>query len=343
MMKVRHAEQRDLNDIYLLAQKSGIGLTSLPENKEALIAKLARTEQTRQGHLAKSEQGYLFVLEDTTQQKVVGVSGIEVAVGLVEPFYNFHVGKQVHASKALNVYKSLDTLFLSHDHTGSSELCTLFLDPEFRKNQNGKFLSKIRFLFIAAFQQKFEHKLIAEMRGYSDEQGHSPFWSALGHHFFSMPFSKADYLSGVGQKVFIAELMPRFPVYVDLLPKDAQDVIGQVHEQTRPAYRLLETEGLKYQGYIDIFDAGPTIEANIEDLRAVRDSQQRHVKVDEIATSLDKVRVMVANDHYENYAALLLDAYVDAQYIYLTQVQATQLNVDSNSQVRILPLNTEER
>ncbi|SDB93882.1 arginine N-succinyltransferase [Acinetobacter boissieri] len=340
MMRVRHAEQRDLNDIYTLAKKSGIGLTSLPENEDALIAKLARTEQTRQGHLEKSEQGYLFVLEDTTQQKVVGVSGIEVAVGLIEPFYNFHVGKQVHASKALNVYQSLNTLFLSNDHTGSSELCTLFLDPEFRKNQNGKFLSKIRFLFIAAFQQKFEQKLIAEMRGYSDENGYSPFWSALGHHFFNMPFSKADYLSGVGQKVFIAELMPRFPVYVDLLPKEAQQVIGQVHEHTRPAYRLLETEGLKYQGYVDIFDAGPTIEANIDDLRAVRDSKQRRVIIQETQTPLDAPRFMVANDDYKNYCAILVEAEMDLEHIYLTQIQAQQLHVEVGSHVRILPLNT---
>ncbi len=43
-----------------------------------------------------------------------------------------------------------------------------------------------------------------------------------------------DYLSGIGQKVFIAELMPRFPVYVDLLPKDAQEVIGKMHPHTLP-------------------------------------------------------------------------------------------------------------
>ncbi|MCX2581823.1 arginine N-succinyltransferase, partial [Klebsiella pneumoniae] len=89
---------------------------------------------------------------------------------------------------------SLPTLFLSNDRTGSSELCTLFLDQERRENQNGKFLSKIRLMFIAAFKQYFEKKLIAEMRGYSDENGCSPFWDAIGHHFFNMDFSTADYL-----------------------------------------------------------------------------------------------------------------------------------------------------
>ena len=259
MMIVRHAEQKDLEDIYVLAGKSGIGLTSLPQNKEILSARIARTQKTLQGQATASEQGYLFVLEDTALNRVVGLSAIEVSVGLTEPFYNYHVGKQVHASQTLNVYKTLNTLFLSNDLTGSSELCTLFLDADYRKNQNGKFLSKVRFLFIAAFQQAFQSKLIAEMRGYSDEQGRSPFWDALGHHFFNMEFSAADYLSGVGQKVFIAELMPRFPVYTDLLPLSAQQVIAQVHPQTKPAVRVLESEGMSYQGYVDIFDAGPTL------------------------------------------------------------------------------------
>ncbi len=159
MMIVRHAEFRDLEDIYKLAGKSGVGLTSLPQNMDTLSARISRTRNTLNGNVHKSEQGYLFVLEDTEAQRVIGVSAIEVAVGLIEPWYNFHVGTQVHASKALNVYKSLPTLFLSNDRTGSSELCTLFLDPERRENQNGKFLSKIRFMFIAAFKQYFEKKI----------------------------------------------------------------------------------------------------------------------------------------------------------------------------------------
>lgn len=123
-----------------------------------------------------------------------------MAVGLAEPWYSFRVGTQVHASKQLNVYKSVPTLFLSNDHTGHSELCTLFLDPDYRHGENGKLLSKVRFLFIAAFRERFSRRLIAEMRGFSDENGRSPFWESVGHRFFSIEFAKADYLSGTGQK-----------------------------------------------------------------------------------------------------------------------------------------------
>jgi arginine N-succinyltransferase len=76
-------------------------------------------------------------------------------VGLTEPFYNYHVGKQVHASQTLNVYKTLNTLFLSNDHTGCSELCTLFLDPEYRKDQNGQTAVEDPFSIYRCFQTGF--------------------------------------------------------------------------------------------------------------------------------------------------------------------------------------------
>ena len=286
----------------------------------------------------KFDASYLFVLEDTTIQKVVGVSAIEVAVGLKEPFYNFRVATQVHASKALNVYKTLDTLFLSNDHTGCSELCTLFLDPEYRKNQNGKFLSKVRFLFIAAFRSFFEERLIAEMRGFSDQNGHSPFWDSLGYHFFNMDFAAADYLSGVGQKVFIAELMPRFPVYVDLLSKEARDVIAEMHPHTLPAAKVLMSEGLKYQGYVDIFDAGPTLEANTADLRAVKESRLFKVKIVEQVETSD-IQYLVANDQYKDYSVLLINNKVqDSDTLLMTIQQAQSLNIREYDEVRVLAL-----
>ncbi|MCF3126204.1 arginine N-succinyltransferase [Acinetobacter soli] len=345
MMIVRHAAHRDLDDIFRLAGRageSGIGLTSLPQNKEILAARIDRTTRTLDGLAEAYEASYLFVLEDTALGKIVGVSAIEVAVGLNEPFYNFRVAKQVHASKELNVYTALDTLFMSNDYTGCSELCTLFLDPDYRKNQNGKFLSKVRFLFIAAFRSLFKEKLIAEMRGDSDQNGHSPFWDALGSHFFHMDFATADYLSGVGQKVFIAELMPRFPVYVALLPEAARHVIAQVHPHTLPAAKVLMTEGLQYQGYVDIFDAGPTLEANTSDLRAVKDSRYVSVVISD-HVSVSERCYLVANDDYHHYRVLLLKvALTDEHSICLTPEQAVALHVTEQDQVRVLALDQME-
>ena len=68
-----------------------------------------------------------------------------------EPWYNYHVGTLVHASRQLGVYTSAPTLFLANDHTGHTELCSLFLDQAFRQGKNGVLLAKCRLLFIAEF------------------------------------------------------------------------------------------------------------------------------------------------------------------------------------------------
>lgn len=219
MMVIRPVERSDVSALMQLASKTGGGLTSLPANEATLSARIERAIKTWQGELPKSEQGYVFVLEDSETGTVAGICAIEVAVGLNDPWYNYRVGTLVHASKELNVYNALPTLFLSNDHTGSSELCTLFLDPEWRKEGNGYLLSKSRFMFMAAFRDKFNDKVVAEMRGVIDEHGYSPFWQSLGKRFFSMDFSRADFLCGTGQKAFIAELMPKHPIYTTFYPR----------------------------------------------------------------------------------------------------------------------------
>ncbi|AUM27048.1 MULTISPECIES: arginine N-succinyltransferase [Acinetobacter calcoaceticus/baumannii complex] len=343
MMIIRYIEPKDVNDLYLLAQKAGFGLTSLQPNIEKLNARIQRACDTVAGKLDKADQVYLFVLEDTELNKVVGVCGIEVALGLKEPWYNFHVGTQVHASEPLSVYKALPTLYLSNDHTNCSELCTLFLDPDYRLNKNGKFLSKVRFLFLSAFRQFFEETIVAEMRGFSDENGCSPFWDAVGHKFFNIEFTKADYLSGVGQKAFIAELMPRHPLYVDMLPEAAKTVIGLVHPNTQPAYNLLLEEGLRYKGYVDIFDGGATLQADIENLRAIKESQSVTVQIEQPENIvLEDEPYIVANDDYENYRAILVYSRPDQNQLLITPEQAKQLNIQNNSLARMLNIKIKE-
>lgn len=343
MMIIRYIEPKDVDDLYLLAQKAGFGLTSLQPNIEKLAARIDRACKTVAGELPKADQVYLFVLEDTELNKVVGVCGIEVALGLKEPWYNFHVGTQVHASEPLSVYKALPTLYLSNDHTNCSELCTLFLDPDYRLNKNGKFLSKVRFLFLSAFRQYFEETIVAEMRGYSDANGQSPFWNAVGHKFFDIEFTKADYLSGVGQKAFIAELMPRHPLYVDMLPDDAKAAIGIVHPNTRPAYNLLLEEGLRYKGYVDIFDGGATLQADIENLRAIKESQSVVVQIEQPENiAVGDEPYIVANDDYQNYRAILVYSKPSKEELQLTKEQAEQLNAENGCLVHVLSVQAKQ-
>lgn len=218
-MIVRPVTSADLPALIELARSTGTGLTTLPANEQRLQHRVSWAEKAFRGEAERGDADYLFVLEDDAG-KVVGISAIAGAVGLREPWYNYRVGLTVSASQELNIHREIPTLFLANDLTGNSELCSLFLHADHRSGLNGKLLSRARFLFIAEFRHLFGDKLIAEMRGMSDEEGRSPFWESLGRHFFKMEFSQADYLTGVGNKAFIAELMPKFPLYTCFLSEE---------------------------------------------------------------------------------------------------------------------------
>lgn len=342
MMVIRPVERDDLAQLMALASKTGGGLTSLPADSVTLSARIDRSIQTWQNELPQAEQGYVFVLEDSESGKAVGICAIEVAVGLQDPWYNFRVGSQVHASKELNVYNMMPTLSLSNDHTGSSELCTLFLDPDYRNGKNGYLLSKSRFLFMAAFRDRFMQKVVAEMRGVIDEAGHSPFWESVGSRFFSMSFSEADYLCGTGQKSFIAELMPKHPLYLDYLSEEAKGVIGQTHPQTAPARAVLEAEGFRYMNYIDIFDGGPTLECDIDRVRAIRKSRLLKVSLGEQADSSLPL-CLVANDSYADFRAILLNVDPHGDSMVLSAEQAEILRCRPGDSLRVVTLNAESK
>src|SRR4029453_995663 len=147
----------DLPSILALSERTGTGLTTLPANRELLAARIERSLASFAGKASADDACYMFVLVTSAPHgsgvngpdRVVGISAIEAAVGRKEPWYNYHVGTLVHASRALNVYTVAPTLFLANDHTGHTELCSLFLDQAFRQGKNGVLLAKCRLLFIA--------------------------------------------------------------------------------------------------------------------------------------------------------------------------------------------------
>lgn len=339
MKIIRPIKRSDYPSLHNIAQESGIGFTSLPVNEALLKSKIELSVQSFAAKIdAPSNESYLFVMEDTVTGEVVGTSGIASGVGLDDAFYHYHLSKVVHASHELDVYNSVDILTLCNDYTGASEICTLFLRQTAREGLNGRLLSKFRFLFMKEHQQRFTEIIIAEMRGISDEKGQSPFWQWLEEHFFSMDFPTADYLTGIGQKQFIAELMPKYPIYVSLLSKEAQSVIGQVHEKTKPALQLLEQEGFSCRGYVDIFDAGPTVEANLKHVRTAQASCKLPVKIDDEKAALGK-NVFAINTLLEDFRGASISLLIDKeqQLAFISQQAADALSVSEGDAIRFAP------
>lgn len=277
MLVIRPVSLKDLDKLLELSRSTGYGLTTLPADSQFLRKRILKSQRSFDGiGDAPGGEAFLLVLEDVDTGTVLGTSGMVSKVGGFEPFYAFRIETTVHESKQLAVRKEIPVLHLVAEHNGPCEIGSLFLSPQHRGGHNGRVLSLARFLFMADHEQCFDPLVLAEMRGVVDENGHSPFWDAVGKHFFDVDYPKADYLSVINKR-FIADLMPRHPIYITLLPPEARAVIGLVHEQTRPALRMLECEGFAWTGMVDMFDAGPIVTCPLKDIRVVRESHKAMV------------------------------------------------------------------
>lgn len=341
MIVVRPIQPSDYDALYRCAEDSGHGFTSLPINQDILTGRIKRSVQSflkpsQDGEFERADESYLMVAVDTKTNQIIGTTGIEASIGWDVPAYSYHISKVVHSSNKLKVRNEVQVLTLGNNYTGSSELCTLFLRPEYRQGLNGRLLSKCRFLMLAQFPERFSSTVIAEMRGVSDEQGNSPFWQWLKQHFFSIDFTLADYLTGIGSKGFIADLMPKLPIYVNLLSPEAQEVIGKVHQQTAPALKLLEREGFSCRGYVDIFDAGPTVECDRDKIHSVQQSLFTRVEVRPHSSSQ---QYLIANTELEDFRSVMSKAAYDSErnIMYIAPEVAELLLVKSGDNLRVLP------
>jgi arginine N-succinyltransferase len=278
MLIVRPVRLEDLERLVELAELARYGLTSLPKDKELLRKRIVKSLHSFQ-EMPDRPGGelYFFVLEDLESGTVAGTALIVSKLGGFEPFYAYRIQTSIHESETLQVRKEIQTLNLVAEHSGPSEIGGLFIVPEYRKHGSGRLLSLFRFLFMAERAAQFEPLVIAEMRGVVDDNGYSPFWEAIGRHFFDVDYYKADLLS-VMDKRFIADLMPRCPIYVPLLPQEAREVIGKVHEETKPALKMLQDEGFKISDMVDIFEAGPIVHFRLNDIRIVKESRRSVVE-----------------------------------------------------------------
>jgi arginine N-succinyltransferase len=261
-----------------MAKLTGGGFTNLPADRATLVEKLALSETSfnREGDEQAGDL-YVFVLEDPKKGEIRGTCQVFGQVGVHQPFYSYHLSTFTQSSPELGKVFRNQMLSLTTDLEGSSEVGGLFLHPQLRSGGWGGLLARSRYLFIRQHRARFGDRTLAELRGVMDEAGNAPFWDALAGRFFDMTFPDADNFNAMHGTKFIADLMPRTPIYVALLPDGAKSVMGQPHPSGRAALRMLEEEGFVYDRYIDIFDGGPTVTAPTDRIRTVREATEEVV------------------------------------------------------------------
>lgn len=335
MLVIRPITLDDLDALLDLTTLTGFGLTTLPHDRDMLRRRIKESQRAfdRMDEPTPHGEAYLFVMEDMHNGKIVGTTGVASKVGGFEPFYAYRVETAIIHSEMLKVRKEVRTLHLVTEHDGPSEIGSLFLHPDYRKGGNGWLLSLSRFLFMAENTRHFDPTVIAEMRGVLDDSGGSVFWDALGRHFFEIDYPKADYLSMLNKR-FIADLMPRHPIYVMLLPQSAQDVIGHVHEQTKPALRMLQDEGFTFNNMVDIFEAGPVVSCRVDANRTVRESS--HATVTSIADDLPDGRPAIIATTHHRMRACKAPITTNGDNVTLTSNTALALQVKVGDAIRYI-------
>ncbi|BBC72565.1 arginine N-succinyltransferase [Altererythrobacter sp. B11] len=282
---IRAANQGDLQPLYEMAKLTGGGFTNLPADRPSLQAKLDRSAQAfSRGGSELADELFVLVLENAEGREVRGTSQLFTQVGQSWPFYSYRLTTLTQHSRELERSMRAEMLSLVTDLEGSSEVGGLFLHPSERAGGLGMLLARSRYLFIAMHRARFGDRILAELRGIIDERGGSPFWDAIGGRFFGMSFQEADYFNAIHGNQFIADLMPKHPVYTAMLSESARGVIGLPHPTGRAAMRMLENEGFSYDGYVDIFDGGPTMVARTDAVASIRDAVRAQVVDD----ALDK-------------------------------------------------------
>ena len=301
--RVRPARPEDFKAIYEMAKLTGGGFTNLPPDKDTLVRKLERSEKSfaREGEEQAGDL-YMFVLEDPKKGVIRGTCQVFGQVGVVQPFYSYHISTLTQSSPELGKTFRNQMLSLTTDLEGSSEVGGLFLHPQARAGGWGALLARSRYLFIRHHRPRFGERTLAELRGVLDEAGNSPFWDALAGRFFGLSFPEADEFNAIHGTRFIADLMPKTPIYVALIADSGKAVMGQPHPTGRAALKMLEEEGFYYDRYIDIFDGGPTVIADTGEIRTVRESEYEPVV--EIGEG-GKLPVIIATGRLKDFAACL--------------------------------------
>lgn len=334
MLVVRPAILADIEAFFGFACRSGPGFTSLPEDRELLAARLAKSAATfaDPGRADGSGGVFLLMIEHAGGGAPFGCAAVKTNIGRDVPFFNFRIVVQGQASKAAGRRFDMRKLVMVNDYTGCTEVGTLFLEPEHRGDGAGKLLSLSRFMLMAAAPHCFQETVVSELRGLVHIDGRSPFWETVGRPFYQMDFSEADNLSAVTDNQFIIDLAPKHPIYIDLLPDTARGAIGQCHPDGAAARRLLEREGLRFEGVIDIFDGGPLLACRVADTRTVRESLRRPFVA---GTVTGEPRALLSNDRLQGFRCTLAPHRVEPDRVVVDRQVLAALQLEEGAEGRV--------
>ncbi len=323
MLVLRDVQKSDLAGLKRLA--AVLNTVNLPNNEETLAAIIDKSVKSFAGKVKNPlEREYLFVLEDTRNETIIGTSMIIAQHGTYEaPHIYYEVSEREHYSASLERHLRHKVLSIAYNYAGPTEVGGLVVDPPYRATADkpGKQLSYVRFLFIAMHRRLFRPRVLAELLPPLLPDGRSLLWEACGRKFTGLSYQDADRLSRQN-KEFIKELFPSSDIYASLFPTRVQKVLGEVGPQTRGVQRMLERIGFKYMERIDPFDGGPHFEAEVADVTLVRRYRTVKLAAQDFEREGDDVLVAFERESGRSrFRSVRTQARVEDQILYLPRAR----------------------
>lgn len=335
MFVIRPIAESDLDTFIQLAFEAGLGIMSMPKNPSTLHELIKRSVSSFAKTIEKPhDEFYLFVLENLQDHTLGGVCGIRAKTGISSPLVFFRIEHIAHYNPVLEQNVETPFLKLVHYQEAPTEICSLFLAHASRHSGLGRLLSLSRLLFIAEFSKRFDRMVFADMRGIVENNHDCPFWDGICKHFVNL-----DYASFMQVKqthdIQIHEMLPDTPIFISLLPQEVQQSIGKVHTNTKPALNMLMQEGFTISDDVSIYDGGPKIEVETQEIHTVKESVTAIIQ--SITSNIeDTSEFLIANRnmHFRCcYGNVLFD---EEKKVSISVRTAAALKVDIGDQIRFI-------
>lgn len=337
---LRDVSSFDIEDIFKLS--SLLNTLNLPANESELKKVITNSELSfSQQETDIQQRSFLFVLCDQSN-RVFGTSQIFAKHGtLSSPHLYFQVDHDERYSETLKKFFRHRTLRLMQNFDGPTEIGSLVLHNSLRSSPHklGTMLSYVRFLFMAMRPHYFASGVLAELLPPLGANFESSLWNAVGHKFTGLSYYEADMISRTN-KEFIKTLFPTCEIYASLLPKNAQDVIGQVGPQSKGAAHLLSKIGFRYSNRVDPFDGGPHFEADLTSISLIREASRGRLIIDntrEYMTHGLIGRYTPKSESGNRFRASMSAFMANKEVIYAPPATAALLDAKDGDEVSVIP------
>jgi len=241
------------------------------------------TEYLVRRSIAESEHGQIWHLSLTGRSAVAQAGSLKVRVGsnATGQRHWFHLGLATYGAPELGIVRRLRTLTLCSDYAeaveffnpdGTADLLTILLKSAvlwLSRDHPGVSMFSEHSLSHATKSDATSMQVVTRRR--------SAFFNAVGAHF--LPDDALALKAGaVSWPTHLTGLLPRHPIFVDLLPMEAKAALDEAGHPDDAWCTVMRNEGFSSGRAVNVVDGEPVFECHPNSSPTARSAARRIVQ-----------------------------------------------------------------